>query len=155
MRPRQQFTEEQKRKVKQALKSATSREEEQRVQAVLLRMEQGLRAVEIGEIIGLHTASIWKIHARFFKEGVSIFKSKTHGGRLHENLSVVQERKLLKPFLERTGRNNKHIVSSIKKAYEKVIARDVPLSTIYRMLERHGWDKEQTLLKKQLHKHKK
>lgn len=152
MRPRQQFTEEQKREVKQALKSATSREEKQRVQAVLLRMEQDLRASEIGKTLGLHTSSIWKIHARFFKEGASIFKSKTHGGRLHENLSVAQERKLLNPFLERTRRNKTLIVSSIKKAYEKAVARDVPLSTIYRMLERHGWHKEQAPTQKNKYK---
>jgi transposase len=137
MRPRQQFTEQQRREVKQALKFATSREEKQRVQAILLRMEQGLHAKEIGEILGMHTSSIWKIHSRFFKEGVSIFKSKTHGGRLHENLSLAQERKLLKPFQGQAKINNTLIISSIKKAYEKAVAREVSLSTVYRMLKRH------------------
>ena len=65
MRPRQQFTEKQKLELKLALKSATSKEEFQRVQAVLLRMELGLRAAEIGKILGLHTASIWEIHCDF------------------------------------------------------------------------------------------
>ena len=141
MRPRQEFTEKQKFEVQQALKSATSKEEFQRVQAVLLRMELGLRAAEIGKILGLHTASIWKIHARFIKEGAAILKSKPHGGRHHENLSIAKERKLLKPFLKQATRSGILIVSSIKTAYEKEVGYKVPASSIYRMLERHGWRK--------------
>ncbi len=141
MRPRQEFTEKQKHEVRQALKFAASKEEFQRVQAVLLRMELGLRAAEIGKMLGLHTASIWKIHARFIKEGVDIFRSKPHGGRHHENLSITRERKLLKPFLKQASRSGILIVSSIKTAYEKEIGYKVPASSIYRMLERHGWRK--------------
>ena len=130
MRPRQQFTEQQKLEVKHALKSATSKEEFQRVQAVLLRME-----------LGLHTASVWKIHARFLKEGAAIFKSKAHGGRHRENLSLAQERKLLKPFFKQAERSGMLIVSSVKVAYEKEVGYEVPSSSVYRMLERHDWRK--------------
>jgi transposase len=141
MRPRQKFTEEQKCAVRQALKSVTSKEDFQRVQAVLLRMELGLRACEIAEILGLHTASVWKIHARFFREGVAIFESKPHGGRYRENLSMTQERKMLKPFLKQAERSGMLIVSSVKAAYEKELGGKVSLSSVYRMLERHGWRK--------------
>jgi DNA-directed RNA polymerase specialized sigma24 family protein len=89
MRPRQEFTEKQKSEVRQALKSVTGKEDFQRVQAVLLRMELGLCASEIAKILGLHTASIWKIMP-FFREGTGIFESKPHGGRYRENLSMSQ-----------------------------------------------------------------
>jgi len=141
MRPRQEFTEKQKSEVRQALKSVTGKEDFQRVQAVLLRMELGLCASEIAEILGLHTASIWKIHARFFREGASIFESKPHGGRYRENLSMSQERKLLKPFLKQAERSGMLIVTSVKAAYEKELGGKVPASSVYRMLERHGWRK--------------
>ena len=101
MRPRQQFTDHQRAEVQQAQKLAVSKEEFQRVQAVLLRMELGLRAADIGKILGLNKASIWRIHSRYFKEGAVIFKGIAHGGRYRENLSNSQEQKLLKPFLEK------------------------------------------------------
>lgn len=141
MRPRQEFTEKQRSEVRQALKSVTDKEDFQRVQAVLLRMELGLRASEIAKILGLHTASIWKIHARFFREGAGIFESKAHGGRYRENLSMSQEHKLLKPFLKQAEKSGMLIVSSVKTAYEKELGGKVPASSVYRMLERHGWRK--------------
>ncbi len=141
MRPRQQFTDRQRTEVLQAQKSAVSKEEFQRVQAVLLRMECGMRAAEIGKIIGLNTASIWRIHSRYFKKGVTIFKGTPHGGRYRENLSNTQEQKLLKPFLTKAEKSGMLIVSSIQRAYEQKIRHKVPPSTIYRMLERHGWRK--------------
>ena len=141
MRPRQQFTSRQRADVQAALKSAVSKEEFQRVQAVLLRMELGLRAAEIGKILGLNTASIWRIHSRYFKEGNAIFKGTPHGGRYRENLSNAQEQNLLKPFLKKAEKSGMLIVASIHRAYEQEIGHRVPASTIYRMLERHGWRK--------------
>lgn len=141
MRPRQQFTSRQRTEVQEALKSAISKEEFQRVQAVILRMELGLRAAEIGKILGLNKASIWRIHSRYFKEGVAIFKGTPHGGRYRENLSNIREQKLLNPFLKKAEKSGMLIVSGIHRAYEQETGYKVPPSTIYRMLERHGWRK--------------
>jgi transposase len=127
--------------VQQAQKLAVSKEEFQRVQAVLLRMELGLRAAEIGKILGLNKASVWRIHSRYFKEGAGIFKGTPHGGRYRENLTKAQEKKLLKPFLKKAEKSGILIVSSIHRAYEQEIGHKVPPSTIYRILERHGWRK--------------
>ena len=68
MSPSRQFTEQQKREVEAALKVTRNKEEYQRIQVVWLRMTLGLRASEIGKLPGLHPASIWRIHARFFRE---------------------------------------------------------------------------------------
>jgi transposase len=141
MRPGQKFTEKQRLEVEEALKSAGTKEEFQRVQAVLLRMKFGLRASEIAETLNMHTASVWRIHARFFNEGGGIFKSKEHGGRHRENLALKEEKQLLEPFLKTAERSGILIVSRIKKAYENKLGRSVPESTVYRMLERHGWRK--------------
>lgn len=141
MRPRQEFTERQKLEVEQALKSAKSKEEYQRVQAVWLRMTLGLRAVEIGRALGLHTASVWRIHARFFKEGRRIFDNAPHGGRYHENLSLAEERELLSAFVKTAEKSGVLVISGIKRAYEAKVGHKVSKSTIYRALERHGWRK--------------
>lgn len=141
MRPKQEFSENQLLEVKEALKQTRSKEEFQRVQAVLLRMELNLSAKEIGRMLDLHTSSVWKIHARFFNEGVAIFTSKLHGGRHHEHLSQAEEKKLLKPFFKDAQRSGMLIASKIKTTYENKIGHKVASSTIYRMLNRQGWRK--------------
>ena len=141
MKAKQEFTEEQKREVAAALKSTRNKEEYQRVQAVWLRMTLNLRAADIAEVLGLHIGSVWRIHARFFREGSCIFTDKPHGGRYRENLTAAEEKKLLSPFVKNASESGVLVVSGIKKAYEKVIGHKVPKSTVYRMLERNGWRK--------------
>lgn len=141
MRPRQQFTESQKKEVEASLKTARTKEEYQRVQAVWLRVSLDLSADEISRILGIHRASVWRIHSRFFKEGAEIFASDLHGGRYRENLSLSEENSLLTPFIRRAEKSGVMSVSGIKQAYEKELGRKVPKSTIYRVLERNGWRK--------------
>ena len=141
MRPRQKFTESQRKAVEAALKTARTKEEYQRVQAVWLRVSLDMRAAETGKVLGIHRASVWRIHSRFFKEGAGMFASDPHGGRYRENLSSAEEKMLLEPFAERAEKSGVLSVAGIKQAYEKELGRKVPKSTVYRMLERHGWRK--------------
>ena len=141
MRPQRQFSEEQKQEVLEALKQETDVSEYKRIQAVWLRMSMNLSAAKIAEILGMHKASIWKIHARFFKEGATIFKNAPKGGRRRENLTLAEERKLLEPFEKDAEKSGVLITSAIRRAYEKKVGRKVAPSTIYRMLERHKWRK--------------
>jgi Winged helix-turn helix len=47
----------------------------------------------------------------------------------------------LEPFLFGAQRGQILVVTDIKAAYEAKVGRKVPKSTVYRMLERHGWRK--------------
>ena len=141
MRPRQKTTESQNKAVEAALKTARTKEEYQRAQAVWLRVSLGMRAAEISKILGIHRASVWRIHSRFFKDGAKMLASDPHGGRHRENVSPSEEKSLLEPFVQRAERSGVISVAGIKQAYEKEVGRKVPKSTVYRMLERHGWRK--------------
>ena len=141
VRPRQKSTESQNKAVEAALKTARTKEEYQRVQAVWLRVSLGMRAAEISKILGIHRASVWRIHSRFFKDGAKMLASDPHGGRYREILSSPEEKRLLEPFVQRAERSGVISVAGIKLAYEKELGRKVPKSTVYRMLERHGWRK--------------
>ena len=56
-------------------------------------------------------------------------------------LTLEEERQLLQEFLPQAEKGGILEVSRVKAAYEKVLGRQVPKSTIYRMLARHGWRK--------------
>jgi len=77
----------------------------------------------------------------FRRRGEAALIGVGRGGRRHQNLTVVQEDELLRPFLEQAASGGILEVSPIKAAYERTVGHGVPRSTIYRLLARHGWRK--------------
>jgi hypothetical protein len=82
-----------------------------------------------------------RLQARYLREGEAVLKGTGRGGRYYQNLSLEEERQLLQEFLPQSEKGGILEVSRVKAAYEQVLGRKVPKSTIYRMLARHGWRK--------------
>src|SRR2546421_2853004 len=61
------------------------------------------------------------------------------GGRRHHYLTLEQEQILLQPFLVRAARGEMATAVEIKRALEARIGHEVNKSTLYRLLDRHGW----------------
>jgi|SRR5579871_1354187 len=120
------------------LSEAGSKQEFQRVQCVWLKMALSLNSKQIADAIGWTSASVRRIQARFAKEGPACFMDGRSGGRKRENISIERERQILAKFERQTKRGNVLNVQQIRQAYELSAGRSVPLSTIYRLIERHG-----------------
>jgi transposase len=123
------------------LKRANSHSEYQRIQCVLIRATLGSSASEIAQLLGWSTATVHVMHSRWAKEGEAIFDVRARGGRHHQYLTPEQERKLLAPFVERAQAGGMLTVSEVQQAYRECAGKEVARSTIYRLLERHGWRK--------------
>ena len=123
------------------LKRAQTHAEYQRIQCVLIRATLGSSAAQIAQLLGWSTATVHVIHSRWHKEGDSIFELRDRGGRRHQYLSVEQEQALLTPFVQRAEAGGMLTVSEIQRAYEVQSGRQVAPSTVYRLLDRHGWRK--------------
>ncbi|ABM42872.1 hypothetical protein Ajs_2730 [Acidovorax sp. JS42] len=123
------------------LKQANSHAQYQRIQCVLIRATLGSSAAEIAQLLGWSTATVHVIHSRWAKEGDAVFDVRARGGRRNQYLSVEQERALLKPFLSNAQAGGVLTVSEIQRAYEERTGKAVAPSTIYRLLDRHGWRK--------------
>jgi transposase len=63
------------------------------------------------------------------------------GGRRYGHLSVEEERRFLSRFLQQAEEGGVIVVSEIKRAFESLIGKKVAKTTIYRLLDRHGWRK--------------
>jgi len=81
------------------------------------------------------------LHSRWAKEGDAIFELRGRGGRHHQHLSAEQEAQLLAPFVARAQAGGMLKVAEIQHAYEQQAGVAVAPSTIYRLLDRHGWRK--------------
>jgi transposase len=123
------------------LKRAGSHSEYQRVQCVLIRATLGSSAAQIADLLGWSTATVHVLHSRWSKEGDAIFDVRGRGGRHHQHLSPEQERQLLAPFVERAESGGMLTVAQIQQAYQDLLGKQVAPSTVYRLLDRHGWRK--------------
>lgn len=123
------------------LRQATTFAQYQRIQCVLIRATLGSTAAQIARLLGWSTGSVHVLHSRWASEGEAVFDVRARGGRHRQNLSVEQERALLAPFVERAGMGNTLKVAEIQRAYEQQVGRKVAPSTVYRLLDRHGWRK--------------
>lgn len=123
------------------LKQANSHAEYQRIQCVLIRATLGSSAAEIAQLLGWSTATVHVLHSRWSKEDDAIFDLRGRGGRRHQHLSAEQEQDLLAPFVERAQAGGMLTVAEIQLAYQEQVGKAVAPSTIYRLLDRHGWRK--------------
>jgi transposase len=125
--------------IKQAMKDCQNKSEYRRIQCVYLAMlHPNITAGEIAEITLLSESRVWAIHANFRKTGL-VGLEDGRGGRYRENLTLAQETELLEHFEQESQNGSIVTVSKIKKAYEKKVGKEVAESTIYRILNKHGF----------------
>ena len=123
------------------LKRAGSHSEYQRIQCVLIRATLGSSAAEIAQLLGWSPATVHVLHSRWAKQGESIFDVRGRGGRHHQHLTAQQEQELLAPFVARAEAGGMLTVAEIQQAYRERTGKVVARSTVYRLLDRHGWRK--------------
>jgi len=139
-RPQQAYNAEQLTEVKRAYKASKDTREQTRLLCLRLRMEKSYPSKQIAEIADCSEGLVKKVISDYGREGLASIMRGTFGGN-HRNLSCAEEKALLEPFLQAAEKGQILIVSDIHKAYEAVVRRTVPLSTVYRMLDRHNWRK--------------
>jgi transposase len=123
------------------LKASEGTRAYQRVLCVWLRAELGLDSEAISRALGWNPSYVRQIQAQYLRQGEDALQLAGRGGRYHQNLTVEEEQALLAPFLREAERGGVLVVTAIQTAYEARVGRKVPKSTVYRMLERHGWRK--------------
>lgn len=135
------FSEENGQTVYQLMRQSKDLDQYKRMQAVYYRACYKEKAPKIAERTGLSIGTIWNIHSRWKRQGISIFDIKVTGGRLREHISFEEEKEFLKQFETEGNKGGILEVKIIHEAYKAMIGEDVALSTTYRMLDRHGWRK--------------
>ncbi len=98
-------------------------------------------AQEIAIHCGVSQATVHQLISTYNRLGVVAVETVGKGGRHHDYLSVEEEREFLAPFFARAERGELAIAGEIKRAFEARVGQEVAESTIYRLLDRHGWRK--------------
>jgi len=111
-----------------------------RIQMVLLR-EQGLAQPAIAAAMGVSLSTVNRAHMAYDQGGIKALRPKPCGGRQRENMPLAEEKKLLTRFAKAAGAGELLNIHDVKLAYEQAIGHQTSKSTVYGVLERHGWRK--------------
>jgi transposase len=97
--------------------------------------------------IAQHTATslrtVHQVIADYNRLGIAAIETVGKGGRRNQYLTWEAEVAFLEPFVERAIRGELTTSRPIQQAFEQQVGHPVHSSTIYRLLERHGWRKLQ------------
>lgn len=130
-----------KSEIAKAMKSCGNPNEYRRIQCIYLGMiYPDMTAKKIGEITQYSESHVKAIHANYRGNGLEGLVD-SRGGRYRQNLTLDEEAELLVPFEEKGKSGTLVVAAEVKKAYEAKIGKEVAESTIYRLLDRHGFRK--------------
>lgn len=123
------------------LKETKDTEVLRRVQTIYLRVRHGFLPKQIARITGYSVGTVYNLHSRYFKEGDRIFDLGSPGGRNAAYMNPSDEAAFLEPFIKVGDAGGILEVGPIHKAHCAILDKEIPLSTTYRLLHRHGWRK--------------
>jgi transposase len=95
----------------------------------------------IAKQCGVSKATVHAMISTYNRLGTEAVETVGKGNRHHELLTREQERELLTPFFARAVEGEIATAAEVQAVYEQRVGHDVHLSTVYRLLDRHGWRK--------------
>jgi transposase len=127
--------------VKQRMMTAPSAMYRQRWMIIYTTQIAPRAAAEIAKECGVSKVTVHALISTYNRLGIEAVETIGKGGRHNELLSWQQERELLTPFFARATEGQIATAGEIQRAYEQRVGHPVHQSTVYRLLERHGWRK--------------
>lgn len=110
--------------------------------SVLIPKRCGCTNAAVSELLGVGIATVVRMQ-RQIREQVDGTRKETGkwGGRRRQLMNLEEEKTFLEPWVAQSEQGGVLIVSPIHKALEEILGHKVHLSTVYRLLARHGWRK--------------
>lgn len=99
------------------------------------------KAEEIALHTGVSATTVHRVISVYNRQGPAAMETPGKGGRRHQYLTLREEKEFLAPLFAQAESGEIAIVAQIQRAYETKVGHEVDESTIYRLLNRHGWRK--------------
>ncbi len=99
------------------------------------------KAEEIAQQVGVSVTTVRRVISTYNRLGSAALETPGTGGRRHEYMTLEQERAFLQPFVARAQKGEIATAEQIQHAFEAQVNHAVHISSIYRLLDRHGWRK--------------
>jgi transposase len=99
------------------------------------------KAEEIARHCGVSKATVHDVISSYNRLGIAAVETAGKGGRRHQYLTWEEEEQFLAPFFAQAEAGQIATTAEIWRAFETRVGHEVDDSTIYRLLQRHGWRK--------------
>ena len=122
---------------------ARSADELRQAQAILLPLELGLSLADTALAIGRSLSLTCKLRNRRRREQAKEIPIRKRKSALRNRAVSTLEREaaLIDEVLVEAASGGVVVIPRVKPAFELALGREIALSTLYRMLARHGWRK--------------
>lgn len=126
-----------------ALRTAHSADELRAAQAVVLPLALGLSLKQTAQAIGRSVGTTCSLRIRYCQvaAGQREAPRSKRALRNRASASLQREAQIIEKAVRRAARAGVAPIPLLKTNLEKALGKPVALSTIYRMLARHGWRK--------------
>jgi transposase len=127
---------------KYLVKQAETARELRTALSVLIPKRCSVANADVGQLLGIGIATVVRMQRQIRDQVAGAIKPKgTWGGRRRQLLSWDEEKEFLEPWVTKAEIGGVLVVPPIRAALEEKIGKQVPASTVYRLLARHGWRK--------------
>jgi transposase len=127
--------------VKNRMRTDQSADWRQRWLIIYNALVEPRSAAEIARHCGVSKATVHAVISRYNRLGVAAIETPGRGGRRRQYLTLEEEQDFLAPFFAQAERGETTTVGQIWQAFEQRVGHPVDDSTVYRLLDRHGWRK--------------
>ena len=128
-------------RAKQLRDQATTVSEYRKALSVILVSEYGFDADRSAELLGISRRTVFR--NRNYIRNQDDTPGKTWGGRRNSSMSIEEEKDFLCQWQQKAEAGGVLTVPPLHAALVKLLGHDIPMSTTYRLLARHGWRKVQ------------
>ena len=120
-----------------------SADELRQAQSILLPLELGLSLEATARAIGRSVSLTCKLRNRRRRELAQEIPTKQPKSALRNRAisTLAREAALIDEVLIQAAQGGVVVIPNLKPAFERALGRAIALSTLYRMLARHGWRK--------------
>lgn len=120
---------------------ATTITEYRKALSLILAVELSLDADQIADLLGTSRRTVFR--DRGYIRNQDDTPKNSWGGRRRCTMTIEEEREFLDQWIAKATVGGVLTVPPIHAALVRRLSRDIPLSTTYRLLARHGWRKVQ------------
>jgi transposase len=117
-----------------------SARERERVNTIRL-LAMDWEGQDVADAVNCSRPTVYRRKAEYLAQGESVLMVDGWGGRRNETLTAAQEAELVARFEDAARRGEMITAQQMLNELAQVAGRVVAPSTVYRLLERHGWRK--------------
>jgi hypothetical protein len=128
-------------RAKQLRDQATTIAEYRKALSMILAAESVFDADRIADLLGTSRRTVFRDRGSIRNQ--EDVPKRSWGGRRHCTMTIEEEREFLAQWVGKATVGGVLTVPPIHAALVERLGRDIPLSTTYRLLARHGWRKVQ------------